>query len=435
MKIKWPTLGEMLKLMRAYKGRDYSQTRLANDVHVSRGIISKYETNDISCPLDTLMETKRATGTEYLPTCESERIEYEKLLDRLLNLIIEGDLEEAEILCKKLSVVKAFPFLQDLNILFSQHECRLFLALKQLDKAKIILDEYEKCTDKLDGIQKYHYYYNKGKYNMRSGSFSDAVECFHDALALKLNMLDKNITIYDNIAYCCDYLGFVSYAIDYLEEGLKLYPTGQNKTSMFWVYNLLGNSYTTVSVLNRSKEMNDKSYEIAKEKHDGNNDEESKSLLGLVNIAYARMYQKDKQYRLSIEYSDKAIDLIPEGSIDHLEAIYHKTRCHIEIKDISPCAALISKGLKLSKNHKHYNLMFEALKILANLDEESAKYLEEKIIPRLLEMNCFHPVLDYAVVLRDYYRTRHAGYISRALRMSELALSIYEKFHMKGVIS
>jgi len=431
---KLPPFGEMLKLMRAYIGKDYSQDKLAGVLNISRGMISKYETDDFICPPEMRKKIKRKHGMEYLPTDESEISLYEESLDRWNTSISEKNWEEANFFREKLSVIKAFPFAKNLNASFSMYDCRMALSLNELDNAKKILDEYENRVDELNDTQKYYYYRNKGIYSGLTGCMNDASMFYHKALVLKVNVLDDSIKIYYNTAFCDERLGFIALSIDSLEEGLELYSNSKDKTALFWSYNLLGNNYTSINVFQRARKMRDNAHKIALKKYRKNEDEESKLHLGISHIGYGRMYLMKKEYLPSIENLDKALNLIPEDNANYLEAFYHKIRCFIASEDTSLCPQLISKALKLSKNNKTYNMMFKALEILENPSEESAKHLEEKILPYLLEQNCFHPVLDYAMFLSEYYKPRGQGYIMRALKMSELVSSIHKKFMERGAI-
>jgi len=432
--IDWPAFGEMIKLMRAYIGSDYSQAKLAEDLLLTRGGVSNYETGVTPCPPEMRMTIRRKHGMEYLPTDDLEVDVYEKALVRWNTSISKKNWEEANFFREKLGVIKAFPFLKKQNASFSMYDCRMFISLNELDSAKQILDEYENRTGEFDDTQKYYYYRNKGIYNGLTGCIEDASKFYHKAIASNINMLDDNISIYLNAALCDEQLGFVSLSIDCLEEGLELYPTGQDKTLLFRSYSLIGRGYTSIKIFHRAEKMHDKAYEIAFKKYEENADEESKLRLGVVHLDYGRMYLMKKEYMPCIENLDKALNLIPTDNDDYLEATYHRIRCFIAKGDTSHCPQLISAALKVSRPNKTYNMMFKALEILENPSEESAKHLEEKILPYLLEQNCFHPALDYAMFLTDYYKTRGPGFVMRALKMSELVSSIHRKFMERGAI-
>jgi len=433
MRIDWPTFGEMMKLMRAYVG-DYSQTKLAEGMKMSRGSVSKWEANDPPCPPDMRMLVKHVTGLHYLPTCDEEVPEYEDALDDWYDLIYEGKWEEAKIFREKIVCIKAFPFLKSLNTTFELYDCRLLIGTGELDKAKQIIDKHEKCLGELRDIQKYRYYYNHGIYNGMSGSINEALGFFKDGLNLGLRISDSDISINYNIAFCYVSRGAISCATDFLEDVYETLPKGRNDISLFWLYNLHGNNLTTLGFLKKAEKVNDKSYEFALEIYTKNESEESKLILGSVHISYGRMYRRAKKHRKANEYFDKAIHLISKDQKNHLESIYQKGRCLVEIKDMALIPMLVSEGLNLSKNNKVYTLAFKALECFSNLNEENAEYIEEKILPYLLETNSFHLIIDYATVLSDFYKTRGQGYITKSYRMSELALSIHKKFLERGII-
>jgi len=425
IKTIYPTNGEMLRLMRRY--RNCKQSTLAIELNVTRSLISQYENNEIPCPDHILVSSKHILDMEYLPTCESDNDEYEDMLNKLFDLISEDKLNEAEVYREKLSVIRVFPHEKNFNTLFSLHECRLLFRLNKVDEGKAILSTYENIMYSLNDIQKYYYYFNEGTYNLKISCIDIASQSYKKALKLRIDMHDNHRALKYNIAYCDATLGFVSLSIVSVKEVCKSYPKGKDKSLLFWSQNLLGNLYTCIGILSSSEKANDKAYEIALEKYERNRNEESKLFLGSANFGYGYMYRRAKKYKLSKEYFDKAIDMIPKTHNNYLEALFHKSCCCIEMKNTSSCLPLISEGLKLSKNKKSYNLAFKGLEIVANPNEDSAKELEEKILPLLLKANSIQYVLYFATFLSDYYKARGQGFLTRSYKMSELAMSIYKK--------
>jgi len=310
----------------------------------------------------------------------------------------------------------------------------MLLKQNKIDEAKAILDTYENRLYSLNDIQKYHYFFNEGTYKLKTSGVDTALESYKKALNLKVDVHDKHIALKYNISYCEYYLGFVSSSITSIEEVCKSYPKGKDKSLLFWSYNLLGNTSASIGILGKAEKAHDKAYKIASKMYEKNSDEESNLFLGSANLGYGYMYRRAKKYKLSKEYCSKAIDMIPKTHNNYLEALFQKTCCYIETKDTSFCLPLISEGLKLSKNNKAYNLAFKGLDTLANINEDSAKKLEEKILPPLLEVNFVQYVLYFATFLSDYYKTRGQGFLIRSYKMSELAMSIYKKCQEGNVI-
>jgi len=421
-----PTDAEMIKLMRVY--RKLTQEELAAPLNVSRGIVSKYETGDSPVPDHMLVAVAHELGMEYIPRNEKGRDDYEEALQIWYDSISDDDFEEAEKWREKLSVIKAFPHEKDFIIKFELHNCRLLLKLNKLDEAKKVLDVYEKKVDELNDDQKHYYYFNKGTYNLKTANASEASKFLNKSLKLTLTMFKKSFPLNFSIAYCQNGRGFIAQAIILLEESRKLKRKGQSKVSLFWLYNLLGSNYSSIGLVDKAEKNNDKSFKIAEElkKED---EEKSKLYIGSAYLGYGYMYRKAKKYNFAISNFEKAIDILPDDDASYLETIFQKTICHIEMKDLTPCPRLIEVGLKRSKHNKVYNQMFRGLEIMANPYEDTAKILEEEIIPYLLEKGCIHVVLDFSRFLSAYYKTRGVGFVSRSYKMSELAFSLSERFH------
>ena len=426
-----PHIGKVIKRLREYRGM--SQEALAHAGLFNRTTLSQIELGKLDCPDDLLMAIKTALNVELLPLLETERLRYKDMLYSWYDVISEYDTDTAKEMYEKLSIIKLLPHDIELNTLFVLFECRLMLWLNKFEDAKAIIDMLESRLDELSDIQRYHYFYVAGTFHIKNKRNEEALVFYTKALELTKYGLEKSIPLYYNIALCCQRLGFVARTITLLEEACKLHTIGNNTTIDFRIYNLLGKNYMKMGNFQRAKIFLDKAYVIALSNCNANENKDTKAYVGIVLLNYGFMFRMSKEWHSAFEYFDKAITYLDKGDANYLETIYQKVRSLIEMKNPLSCMALLVEGVHLAKNSEVYTVMFEALKLMINLNDKSAEELETTVLPYLLKNEYIYPALDYAMFLRDYYKTKSKGFKIRALEMSDLICSIYSKMLVGGV--
>ena len=424
-----PHIGKIIRDLREYRG--LSQEELARVAFFNRSTLSFIESGSQDCPDDILLSIKTALDLKDLPLHDYERSVFRDMLHKWYNIISERNLSEAEELRIKLSIIQLLPHDIELNNLFSLFDCRLLLGLNMLEASKGILGVFEAKLNELSDTQLYHHFYNQGTYNTRKKQYKIALEYYLKSYELMKYGFEKNITLYYNIAICYERLGYVALAVTFLEEARRLHTFGQNNVPELNVYSFLGINYAYTGHLQRAKTLLDKAHAIALNDYNASEIAKYNLCMVLSNLGYT--YRLAKKWSRAIEYLDNAVQYTTNETSDYLEILYQKIRTLIEMGNPLSCADLLSEGVKLSKGNEVYSTMFEALKLLICLTEKSAKQLEIKIIPCLLDNNVFYPVLDYAIVLRDYYKTRR-GFKTRALEMSDIIFTILSKMQEGGVI-
>ena len=427
-----PPIGQIIKDLREYRGM--SQETLARAALFNRSTLSQIELGNIDCPDDLLLALKTALDVEYLPLRELERLDFQDMLHKWYSVISERKLEEAKKIQEKLSVVKLIPHDRELNLLYSLFECRLFLGLNQLADAKVILDSFDDSIDELNETQLYHYYCNQGTFNVRSKHNREALDYYLKAYALMKFGFDKNIILYFNIAICYSRLGFSAHAASFLEEASKVLPDSPRNVPEFSIWSSLAVRYIELGALQRAKMLLDKCHELMSNDYKTSLHENSNTYLGIVLLNYGYLYRKSRKWIISIEYLNKSLELFDKEDVNYLESLYQKIRCYIEMGNILPCTAFLSNGLRLSEGNELYSIMFKSLQMIISLNDESAKYLENNILPYLLESRELILALDYTMVLRDYYKTKGRGFKIKALALSDTACSITDDMYEGGVV-
>jgi len=425
-----PNIGKLIKDLREHRGM--SQEELAQAVYSNRTTLCQIELGNQACPDDLLLAIKMALDVEDLPLRDIERVEFRERLYKWYSIISERKLDEAQGLRIKLSIIKLLPHEKELNILFSLFECRLLLGLNELTAADEILDTF--VIEGFSDIQLYHYYYNLGTYSFKVKHNEAALDFYLKAYELMKCGLEKPITLYYNIAISYERLGLITHAIAFLEEAYLIQSPGPGGIPAFHLYSFLGANYAGTGHLQRARHLLDKAHAIAINEYSSNVTASTKSNLGLVHLNYGFLFRMARKWSVSIEHLDKALAYFDIGDINYLEALYQKTRCFIEMGNTLTCTDLLAVGTKLSSNNEVYLLMFEALTILLNPNDESVKNMEVNILPYLLKNKLVYPALDYAMFLRDYFRTRGRGFKMRSYVMADMVCTIRNLMHEGGVI-
>ena len=424
-----PHIGKIIKDLREHRGM--SQEALARAAYFNRSTLSQIELGNQECPDDILLAIKTALEVESLPLRDAERVEFRDALHKWYDIISERKQDEAKELRAKLSIIKLLPHDKELNILFSLFECRLLLFVNELAASKEILDAFE--IDDLSDIQLYHYYYNQGTYSVKSKHNQEALDFYLKAYEMMKYGLEKNIALYYNIAIAYERLGLVTHSIMFLEEACKIKSTNQSSVPEFHLYNFIGANYARTGHLQRAKYMLDKAHTIALNNYKSDENASTKKNIGTIHLNYGFLFRMARKWNRAIEYLDKALTYFDIEHISYLEVLYQKARSLIEMGNTLSCTGLLADGTKLSKDNEVYSLMFEALKIIVNPNDDSVKHLETNILSYLYENKLVYPSLDYAMFLRDYYKTRR-GFKTRSLEMSDVVCSIISLMHKGGVI-
>jgi len=416
------------------KARKLTQEGLATAIHSTRPEISELETGKVICSPKRLFDIKRGLDAEILPMTDSERPEFMELLRRWHDIINNRDMEKAQEMHKQLSVIQLLPQDVEFNTIFSMYECKMQLFLNDLESASKTLTNFAQNSEKINGIMRYHYFYNQGTLNLKRGNAQTAIDFYLQAYEMTLNGIEKSITLNTNIAIAYAQAGFISHAITYLENALTMETRDAGSVPKFHLYNYLGIYYAYIGALQRSKYFMDTTYELAKEAYNKEQNDTTKANMSLVYGNYGLLYRCARKWSMAIEYINKSLEYLEDDTTGFFKAKYHKLRCQHELNNYYVFSDELSDMIARTKDNKDYNLLFKSLEYMANINADNAKAIERDILPYLMEKNYVYSALDCAIVLRDFYMTLSKGYQTRTFNMGDTANTIQRKMHEGGIV-
>jgi len=423
------SVGEIIRDLR--EQNNMSQDALATAALFNRSKLSQIELGEIECPRDLLASLKTVLKINLLPLTEDEHNDFREMLHHWHLLIDEYKMDEAVKMHEELSIIKIIPHDRELNILFSLFECKMFLCRNKLDVAKDVLDELDAMEDDFSDIQLYPYHCNHGTFNLKSSLYREALDAYLKSYEVVKGGMKESVVFFYNVSRCYDQLGYVAMAIIFSERALKLYEAGQKSIFERVLCNSLGVYYANIGHLPKASEHLFKALTIAERDYKDRATYDNKKYLGMALLNLGFMFRKTEKWRTAIEYVDKAMPYLEDGSEFYLEALYEKVFSIIQKGNALECAGMIKDGLKMSTGMERYTIMFQSLERLVRMDIASIEFFEEKAIPFFVKNNIYTLVLDYGTIVKKYFEKNTRNTKTRLLEVSYTMCNVFEKM-LKG---
>jgi len=417
-------LGGKVKELRIARG--VTQDELAVAAFSDAPTISKIENGVLSCTEDLLWEIKKVLRAEAAPLLEGEHNEFLEKLHEWYDIISERNFALAKERQVALSAITCLPSEKELNIIYALFECRLLLGLNEVESAYTRMLTLEPQFDALNDIQRYHYYYNKGTYEIKNSRNEEALEYYMKAFDLTKRGLKDSLPLYYNIAYAYYRIGLYSRSIAFLEKSRELFSSDSGTVSMFHIENLLATNYIKTKALQVAKMLLNKCSKDIESL-------QNKTHVGMVLTNYGYLYVVAKKFNKALDYLKKAEAYLEEGTEYFLEVLYQKSRCLVAINRTTACTPLLAEGIERAQGNDTYLTLFMSLSHLLTINQkESTQYLEDVSIPFLLKIKNYTTALDYCELLADYYKKKGKGYNGKRLKMVDLAQNIYKEMYEGG---
>jgi len=443
------TLGEKIKEVRQFIGM--SQHNLAKVTGRGVGTISRIENNKAECDAALLRVIKKAMGISNAPLLQGENATFRERLYVWRNLINSRNPQEARAMSDDLAAILYVPFEQDLVISYIMYEIKLLIAENDFMQAEKLVTLLEAPIDQhvsdtpthdfhywylsknsLDTISNenlYHYYFNKGTLLSIHKKRPEALQAFLQAFNIDNHDFDKEASLLYNIAICYSELCMPAHAILYLERAYALFEAdrtsilGNRMDNALRLDNARAVFYISIGELNLASDLLKRCLIRAESTN-------NHVYVGIVSHNYGCLQLKAGQPQQAVVSFDRAFDYFTKGDPFYIENLYLKARALFELSEIDDCEVLIQSGLELCRhmypdNEKH-PLLFQSLAHAITIkDADSADFLNNTAIPRLLEMyECFK-ALDFCKLLEVSYKRKRQA--KKALEVTAVIRDIYER--------
>ena len=416
------TLGDKFREIREYK--NISQAALSSILGRSVSAISRFERGQGDLSSEQILEIRKVLDVEDAPIFDDEVIAFKKQLYLWRHLIKDKRIDEALRNQQKLSVIEKLPYEKDLNLIFKLFGIRLVMAQRKIEEAKEMMDDLEVQVKNASNEVKYHYQYNIGALLIYQRNFEDALTHFLIAYDLKASILEPDPAIYFNLAFCYSRLGMYVRTVTTLREAYSLFEYSKTNMLGAFVDNMMAANYIYIGHISKAQELLENSLSEARA-----NDNKLYISYALHNFGCASfaLGEHDK----AIEYFNQSLAYCEGDDDEYLKTLYYKVRCMIANKN-PEAKALIQKGISMSKDSEHHQILFSSLSHITTLKEPSSKqYIDEITIPHLLSRYEHCDALYFCRLLEKAY-TKNGVKSKKALEAKATAANIYEKIMSGG---
>jgi len=252
---------------------------------------------------------------------------------------------------------------------------------------------------------KHKYYYNRlvGARAFVEKRINEAIKAYEAAIALDKNKELHDVRIYLGLAMSLSDSGFASKALEYYKEAKQLAEKsivyGNKPNSRYDVY-IDGYMASDLSKLGRSSEaLGMLKNRLGIEKKKG-----SKVGIGYTHFSFGRVYGKIGDYDKAIKNFDMALGYLDKGSDVYIACVYKKASLLVDNNQIAEAVKVAEIGMSITTDER-WTTMLDALKHSVSLEDnpDSATYLKETIIPKLLEFRENETVAYCYKKLSEFY--------------------------------
>ena len=415
-------LGEKLKQIRLAKG--IKQNVLAKALKCSEPTVTRHERH-MHCDADTLKKIKNALGVPKAPLFDDEIIAFRERLYLWRDTMRNRLFDEAKKMQAELSVILYMPFEQDLALLYKLYEVKLAIAEGHAQLATEMLDTLESglCSASKENL--YHYHYNRGVVYMMDKHVEKSLKHFKIAYDLDLGNSIKELALHINLAGCYSDMGMAVRTITYLEREYHVHRDN-NKASLMGlkIDNMLAVNYMYTNEESHAMNLLEACLAHARSL-------DYPLYIGIALHNLGCLYFKKANLEQALEHFNQAFEFLNEHKRPHLENVYQKARCLIEMRQRSEAKKIIKNAIIDAEDSEKYIHLFKSLSHLTTIKQKASyDYLLNTAIPKMLVMYEYQKALDFCQVLE--FQLRECNLHGRVNAIVSISREIYKKIVVGG---
>ena len=416
------TIAEKLRDVR--KDRKLSQASFADALGFAVSKISDIENNLKTYTDEQILVLKKLLGIEGAPLTDGELTTFKKRLYIWRDYIKNNRIDEGRKLHQELMVITKLSFERDLCLLYRIFEAKQLTEEDNFSAARDILESIEGLLNDTCNENKYHFYYTMGTLCIHERNAKDALAAYEMASSLEVDGLEKEVTLYYNMAICYSFLGRYVRTINAILQIYNEFDHSRINAHTLRFDNELAINYVRINQIDQAIGLLENALDKAKNL-------DNRAFVGITFHNLGCAYRKLDKHEEAIEYFDKAAEYFEEGTSHYLENLYFKALCLIALKKKSQYKSVLLRSESLSEKSEHYALLFRSLAHLLSIrDEHSVDFIEGRTIPYLLEGYYYYLALDFCDALISVHTKNEAKV--KALEIKALRGEIVSKITFGG---
>jgi len=399
------SLGKKIKLIRSAKG--ISQENIAQALKCNQSTIQRIEQGKSECGAETLAAIKKYLEIENAPLLGHELEIFKERLLAWGDLISNQRIAEAKAAHTELQVITHLPYEHDLLVMFLSIEALMLIVESNLTAAKESLNAAKALlNDTTNDRASYTFHVGKGSYHFaKTDNPKGALKHFLCAEAYKSKGIKPSASVYTNIASLYVVANKPHLALNMVASAEV--ASGDNPSPLSRINTYI--MYSSCHIALREYEKAKHYINIALTSATSINFEAAIgwSLAGLGLCA-----SKTGNYQEGITLFDQALVYFrKDNSLLALSrakiTLYHKGLTFFLMKNMTECQATAEEGLQISEDDAPAQMCFGLLKHLTTLDNNSADYIFNDVIPYLkATLHNKEIILDILMLLEQHYKNK-----------------------------
>jgi len=419
------------KVIMIRKKNKVPQIALAEAINIGKDRISRIERGEEEYTEKHLKAIKEYFMIVGLPITDQECIAFRERLYYWRDLIRAKKFDEANVIRKEVANIdRIAPYALELVWLCKMIEMQLCIAEGDYKSASAKLEIPQKSIDEMNIENTFHYLYNKGVLCVHQDKYEEGLDYLLRAYELMEDdesfMSRDNGYLYYYMAMSYSYLELPYQAIVFWQKARQAHPS--NITSGFTLNADRGNipEYIKTNQIKAAEKLLNKCQIKAESIRDDEH-------IGMTFFYYGYLHRNTKRWVSAIEYFEKAMDLLPEGTDRYYSSHYHKVHCIIKTRAFSKARQCLDQAISLCNASDVWKSYFEALEHYLKIsnymtsfkNDESIEYILNIAIPYFIKMHDYFTAIDYYSLLETHYEKIESK--MKSLLMTKAIHGIYKR--------
>jgi len=403
----------------------YTHEEFAAVLGCDAALIVELESNKQKVDFAFVTNLRDKLGLHNAPITEVERTALMEGLNIWLQAISYGDMDKAAALKPQLEKGARESYSPSTVNYYDLFAANYYWMTGDMGAHNETMAALELRKDEFGARHQYYYHRLLGARAFMNHKYSEALRAYVTAKKLDKNSEWGSVGFYYSISKCLSDIGYTTKAIEHLKKARQLaqrdksYDNRLNSRFDVAIDGHLACNLAKIGKVEEAHSILDKRLNI--EMRTGKGSESHGATHFYIGLAYLQA----KKYCDALKNFEIALQHTSEKGYYYCDALYNKARALFYVGKISEGICNIDNALSLSSN-KVLTVLLEALKYskLTSVPE-SLSYMENIIMPKLIEYEQYEEAAEYFKLLSDEYCEKDNHLV--ALKYSNAALDVYKQ--------